>query len=132
MTTGNLMARKPRDYKKEYAQRLKRERAKAKQEGRKFDRHKARGHTSKSKEKVERIARKIPDEYWASSDDVLDLGHEHGWDALAAALDVQQKASTLYAQGRSSQAHNVWAARDNRFPDWLYYYHGISGGFTPH
>lgn len=114
------MARKPRDYKAEYARR---------KELHKGDIAAARGHRSKEWESMERRVRKMYETKapWENFDPktVYDEARRHGVSVVDEALDVREQAAEAWSVGDSELAHRVWEARNPDLPDWLYHYHGF-------
>lgn len=114
------MARKPRDYKAEYARR------KALHKG---DTFAARGHGSSRKEKIERQVRRMNATKAVWEDDidpkeVYELGRERGWDVIERALDLQKEMQDAYGEGEFERAHDIWTHRNPDLPDWMFHYHG--------
>lgn len=123
---------KKRDYKAEYARRVAKEKARAKQQGRPYSSAQARGHGSKTKEWVERKARSMVDDYAVTPEEIMQLGKAHGYGRLKKALEMRDEMDRLYHLQKYTSATSLYRQRDTLFPDWMYYYHGISGGFTRH
>lgn len=113
------MARRPRDYAAEYARR------KALHGG---DVTKARGHGSRSEERLERKARnflKNTDLYDTHTvRDIKDLAAEFGQEEIEKALDLQNRAREAYYKGDMILAHDIWEDRNPDLPDWMGFYHG--------
>jgi hypothetical protein len=115
------MARKPRDYKAEYARR---------KELHKGDTFKARGHGSSRKERIERQVRRMnaTRAIWEAPikpAEVYRLGRERGWDIVEAAIELQTRMQDAYQEGDVETAHNLWVERNPDLPDWLFHYHGF-------
>lgn len=114
------MARKPRDYKAEYARR---------KQLHKGDTFAARGHGSKQKEAIEREVRRLNATKAAWEEDiptkeVYKLGREQGWDVVFESLQLQKRMQDAYQEGNFDIAHNLWVQRNPDLPDWLFHYHG--------
>lgn len=114
------MARKPRDYKAEYARR---------KQLHKGDTFAARGHGSSRKESIERQVRRMNKtravwEAQIDPKDVYRLGKEQGWDVVEQALTLQLDMQDAYQEGDFAKAHSLWTHRNPDLPDWLFHYHG--------
>lgn len=127
------MARRQRDYAKEYQQRIAKGKRDAAAKGVPFDRSKARGHKSKRHEQEQRRERSelfrlarnlfIPRE---EIDSAIDMGYPV--DGLLDVLEETQKAREEYEKrGDNRRGLRHWQGRDEIIGDWFYYYHGVFG-----
>lgn len=96
---------------------------------------KARGHTSRARETQTRNVDKFIDRYQQTypflTEDYDQLREElrsmSPSDARKA-LEQQKEAQRLYDSGEIKKARRIWERRDQRLPDWMFYYHGAWGG----
>lgn len=121
------MAKRQRDYKAEYARRKELERQRAAEQGRSFSMSRARGHGKhRILSKIERLnSTKAAFEGDVDVNDVEELAKEEGWDVVEEALDRQADMNQAWLDNDLERAHDLWAARNEDLPDWLYHYHGF-------
>jgi hypothetical protein len=134
------MARKPRDFKAEYARRLAREQERARREGREFSRHRARGHVSREHEATKRKARiarrssvitpelveatrgTIPREEWyeAVAETRSEAGDAYTYEQLRRKLEAMQDWTSRGGEahsptGLSQKGTDLWNSRGKTY-----------------
>lgn len=126
------MPRGPRNYAAEYLRRLELERERASQEGRPFDRSKARGHTNRERENTRRRVKTL----WRQNKALFGKQYP-GWDSVkgaAANYSWAEVEETLKQQQRSVDAYKLGnplpgrvkydAAKATVYPIEFFWYHG--------
>ena len=104
----------------------------------------ARGHTSEQAENrrrrqyrfIERWVRRYIENYGriadVDEDEIRDIIQqridEEGLDTTVAELKEQEDLENLYDAGLIEQAQTGWKSREQVWPDWMYYYHGVFNG----
>jgi hypothetical protein len=93
---------------------------------------KARGHTSTRREAEDKQYNKLLRDYINRQEEFYDKSEEEVRDGIAglskeqirAIISHQKKEEALYDAGQRDEATAEWRARIQRYPDWLFYYHG--------
>lgn len=104
---------------------------------------KARGHTSREYESVERALRariKATGVRMDSDGNIVRRAYEpgtkpstrglqkrYGTAHLKQQLEIAKEAEKLYESGQRDQARLRYMQRDQSLPEWLFWYHGVFG-----
>lgn len=137
------MARGPRDYAAEYARRVTREQARAREEGREPSLHKARGHRSREYEAVQRQLRRHIEEKnprYDSRGEIIRRAYQngkapstrgmidrYGLEHLQEQLRLAEQTARAYESGDRDRAVLLYMQRDQSLPEWIWWYHGVFG-----
>lgn len=119
------MARRPRDYKAEYARRKAREYERARLEGRKPSLARARGHRDYVEEKERRIYWKLIRKLDIPKEDAKEPLGRYPTYALNDTLRETLEARERYMRrGDPGFGHAIWLGKNDDLPDAFYWYHG--------
>jgi len=104
---------------------------------------KARGHTSREYESVERALRlrmKQTNVRVDRNGNIIRRAYEsgnkpstrglqkrYGTENLRRQLEIAKEAEKLYESGQRDRARLVWMQRDQSLPEWIFWYHGVFG-----